>query len=109
EGAFREDRRVVKPGGRLLLLAVVRPSSPVSRWLVRTHFQRVLPLMARISTRSAPAQLLMKFYWDTIDQCVPPETILEALRRTGFVEAKVRRVYVLINEYTATKPLRERR
>ena len=37
--------------------------------------------MARISTRSEPAELLMKYYWDTIDRCVPPEAILDILRR----------------------------
>jgi demethylmenaquinone methyltransferase/2-methoxy-6-polyprenyl-1,4-benzoquinol methylase len=48
----------------------------------------------------------MKFYWDTIDQCVPPETILDVLRKTGFVDVKLQRTYVAINEYTATKPLK---
>jgi demethylmenaquinone methyltransferase/2-methoxy-6-polyprenyl-1,4-benzoquinol methylase len=44
------------------------------------------------------------FYWDTIDQCVPPETILAVLRKTGFIDVKLRRTYLMINEYTATKP-----
>src|SRR3989441_1220803 len=90
EVAFREYWRVLKPGGRILLLEGGRPSSPGSRWLVRTHFQRILPLMARVSTRSEPAPLLMKVYWGTRDQGVPPETILGGLRRTGFRAIQVR-------------------
>ena len=46
----------------------------------------------------------MKFYWDTIDQCVPPETILDVLQRNGFVDVK-RRVYCdFLSEYVAAKP-----
>jgi demethylmenaquinone methyltransferase/2-methoxy-6-polyprenyl-1,4-benzoquinol methylase len=103
--AFREYRRVLKPGGRLVLLEVSRPHSPVSRWLLRVHFQRILPLMARISTRSDPAELLMKYFWDTIDQCVPPETILEVLRRGGFVDVDRRTLFGFMSEYSAAKPL----
>jgi demethylmenaquinone methyltransferase/2-methoxy-6-polyprenyl-1,4-benzoquinol methylase len=104
EIAFREYRRVLKPGGRVLLLEVSRPKSRIMRWVIRTHFQRILPLMTRISTGSVPAVLLMKYYWDTIDQCVSPETILDVLRRNGFVDVK-RRVYCdFLSEYVATKP-----
>jgi demethylmenaquinone methyltransferase/2-methoxy-6-polyprenyl-1,4-benzoquinol methylase len=104
EVAFGEYRRVLKPGGRVLLLEVSRPRSRISRWLIQTHFQRVLPWLTRVSTGSAPAELLMKYYWDTIDKCVPPQTILDVLRRKGFVDAK-RRVYCgFLTEYVATKP-----
>jgi len=108
EVAFQEYRRVLKAGGRLLLLEVSRPPSRVSRWLIQAHFQHVLPLMTRISTRSEPAQLLMKYYWDTIDRCVPPETILDVLRRNGFVEVERRVVFGFLSEYVATKPPREK-
>jgi demethylmenaquinone methyltransferase/2-methoxy-6-polyprenyl-1,4-benzoquinol methylase len=74
--------------------------------MLRIYLQRILPFMTRLSTRSQPAQLLMKFYWDTIDQCVPPETILAVLRKTGFVDVKLQRTYLMINEYTATRPLK---
>jgi len=105
EVAFSEYRRVLKPGGRVLLLEVSRPRSRVMRWVIRNHFQRVLPWLTRITTRSEPAELLMKFYWDTIDQCVPPETILDVLRRNGFVDVK-RRVYCdFMSEYVAAKPI----
>jgi len=104
EAAFREYRRVLKPGGRVVLLEVSRPRSPVSRWLIRVHLQHILPLMARISTRSQPAQLLMKYYWDTIDRCVPPETILEVLRRGGFVDVNRGTLFGFLSEYSASKP-----
>ena len=104
EAAFREYRRVLKPGGRVVLLEVSRPRSPVSRWLIRVHLQHILPLMARISTRSEPAQVLMKYYWDTIDRCVPPETILEVLRRGGFVDVNRGTLFGFLSEYSASKP-----
>jgi demethylmenaquinone methyltransferase/2-methoxy-6-polyprenyl-1,4-benzoquinol methylase len=60
--------------------------------------------MARISTRSEPAELLMKYYWDTIDRCVPPQTILDVLRRDGFVDVGLRTFLGFLNEYSASKP-----
>jgi demethylmenaquinone methyltransferase/2-methoxy-6-polyprenyl-1,4-benzoquinol methylase len=104
EVAFREYWRILKPGGRVLLLEVSRPPSPLTRWLIRIHFQRVLPLIVRLSTKSEPAELLMKYYWDTIDRCVPPETILEVLRRSGFVGTDRYVLFGFFSEYTASKP-----
>jgi demethylmenaquinone methyltransferase/2-methoxy-6-polyprenyl-1,4-benzoquinol methylase len=105
ETAFAEYRRVLKPGGRLLLLEVSRPRSAVIRWAIRIYFQQVLPLIIRIGTGSPDARLLMKYYWDTIDECVPPAMILAALRQSGFVEVHYRVVGGCLSEYVAVKPL----
>jgi demethylmenaquinone methyltransferase/2-methoxy-6-polyprenyl-1,4-benzoquinol methylase len=104
ETAFAEYRRVLKPGGRLLLLEVSRPRSAVIRWAIRVYFQQILPLIIRIGTGSEDARLLMKYYWDTIDECVPAATILTALRQTGFVEVQHRVVGGCLSEYVARKP-----
>jgi demethylmenaquinone methyltransferase / 2-methoxy-6-polyprenyl-1,4-benzoquinol methylase len=104
ESTFQEYLRVLKPGGRVLLLEVSRPRSAMGRWLIRLHFQRVLPLVMRISTGSEPAEVLMKYYWDTIDRCVPPGTIVDVLSRTGFVDVERRLLFGFLSEYVAAKP-----
>ena len=71
---------------------------------MQTHFQRVLPMLTRLSTGSEPAELLMKYYWDTIDRCVAPETILGVLRRNGFVGVERRVFFGFLSEYVAVKP-----
>jgi demethylmenaquinone methyltransferase/2-methoxy-6-polyprenyl-1,4-benzoquinol methylase len=108
ETAFAEYRRVLKPGGRLLLLEISRPRSAVTRWVIRVHFQRVLPLLIRIATGNPDARLLMKYYWDTIAECVPPETTLAALRQVGFVDVEHRMLAGCLSEYAAVKPSRSR-
>jgi demethylmenaquinone methyltransferase / 2-methoxy-6-polyprenyl-1,4-benzoquinol methylase len=104
ETAFAEYRRVLKPGGRLLILEVSRPRYAVTRWAIRVYFQQVLPLIIRIGTASPDARLLMKYYWDTIDECVPPATILAALRQAGLVDVRHRLVGDCLSEYVALKP-----
>jgi len=78
----------------------------VARWLIRVYFQKVLPLVARLGTGSAQAELLMRYYWDTIAECVPPETILGVLRAGGFVDVGHRVRGGLLSEYVGVKPAR---
>lgn len=104
ESAFAEYRRVLKPGGRLLMLEISRPRSAVIRWAIRVYFKQVLPLIIRIGTRSPDARLLMTYYWDTIDECVPPPMILAALQQAGFVEVEYRLLGACLSEYVARTP-----
>jgi demethylmenaquinone methyltransferase/2-methoxy-6-polyprenyl-1,4-benzoquinol methylase len=48
----------------------------------------------------------MKYYWDTIDRCVPPEVILDSLRRHGFIGVERRVLFGFLSEYVATRPTR---
>ena len=64
--------------------------------------KRVVPLVTRVGTGSRPAARLMEYYWDTIENCVPPEVILDALRQAGF-EARRTVFGALLSEYVGSR------
>jgi demethylmenaquinone methyltransferase / 2-methoxy-6-polyprenyl-1,4-benzoquinol methylase len=100
EIAFRECLRVLAPGGRLIILEISRPPTAAMRMLIRVYLTRVLPLLMR----AAHARLLMQYYWETIDACVPPERIMDVLGHCGFVDIH-RKVWGTVHtEYIASKP-----
>jgi demethylmenaquinone methyltransferase/2-methoxy-6-polyprenyl-1,4-benzoquinol methylase len=100
---FREYHRVLRPGGRLLVLEISRPASRAGLFAARLYLKHLVPLVTRLGTGSAAAQRLMDYYWDTIEHCVPPAAILEAMRANGF-EATRRVQGGLLSEYVGLKP-----
>jgi demethylmenaquinone methyltransferase/2-methoxy-6-polyprenyl-1,4-benzoquinol methylase len=101
---FREYLRVLRPGGRLWILEGHVPRSALGHKLTRFVWARLIPGMTLLSTRSREAKELMDYYWDTVEQCVPPETILQAMREAGFEDTRFQVVVPgAFCEYTGRK------
>jgi len=100
---FGEYLRALKPDGRLLLLEITRPASKLGLVLARVYFRTLVPLVTRIATGSVDAAELMRFYWDTIQMCVPPAMVIQALERAGFSGVQRTVVYGIFSEYTGLR------
>lgn len=102
--AFAEYFRVLRPGGRVLLLEIAAPPAGPALALARWYLGVAVPRLTRLLTRSADAELLTRYYWETIAECVPAEVILAALRAGRFAPVRRRTVATVLNEYEGVKP-----
>jgi demethylmenaquinone methyltransferase/2-methoxy-6-polyprenyl-1,4-benzoquinol methylase len=82
--ALEEIRRVLVPGGSLVVLEFAMPTVPVLSGLYRFYFRNLLPRIGRRLSDSASA-------YDYLPDSVPAfpqrDAFLERLRASGFVEA----------------------
>ena len=100
--AFTEYRRVLKPGGIVLLLEICRPRSGVMLAISRFYIKTVLGIAFALSTGKDDMKTLMAYWWDTTEFCVPPETILGSLQEAGFGECSVSELFNgLLRDYRA--------
>jgi demethylmenaquinone methyltransferase/2-methoxy-6-polyprenyl-1,4-benzoquinol methylase len=101
--AFQQYHRVLKPGGKLLILEATKPSGRVGAFLFKAYFGKIYPFLTQVFTRSRDAREMMAYFWETMDACVRPASVLEALTAAGFTEVKRQSLLGLFSEYTAVK------
>lgn len=102
--ALSEFHRTLKPGGRLLVLEITLPVSRPGRWALKTYMRLLVPTLARLVTRARHTPKLWRYYWDTIEACIPPEQVCAELRAAGFTDVKRYVELGIFSEYTATRP-----
>lgn len=100
---FAEYRRVLRPGGKLLILDFARPRSLIGYGVTRVFLRMIVPLLSRLFAGGREAEVLMRYCWDTVDQSVPATRIAPALEQAGFTGLRVTTWAGVFVEYAAER------
>jgi len=100
---LREMLRVLKPGGRAVILELSEPERFLMRTLYRFYLRRVIPWVGRLLTGHAREYLYLPA---SIEQVPQGEAMLALLRNAGFTDCR-RETYTsgICSCYTGCAPL----
>ena len=103
DATFREYRRVLKDGGKALVLDVTIPDSLFGSLIFKAYFKHILPMLTLVFSRNREAYRLMKYYWETMEQMTGHDDVAEIMREAGFRTVTHRVLLGCFSEYEAVR------
>jgi demethylmenaquinone methyltransferase/2-methoxy-6-polyprenyl-1,4-benzoquinol methylase len=86
-GAFREQWRVTRPGGRVVVLESSPPKDNLLRPFIKIHLNTVIPTLGRLITGEADAY---RYLPDSTQGFQGPDELAATMRAAGFVDVGYR-------------------
>lgn len=82
--AVREFRRVLRPGGRLIVLEFAEPGLPPVRWFNNLYCRRIMPVTATLI--SGDRSGAYKYLPRSVETFMPPDDLKNLMVAVGLVE-----------------------
>ncbi|MEI6168455.1 MAG: ubiquinone/menaquinone biosynthesis methyltransferase [bacterium] len=82
--AFQEMRRVLRPGGTVVILELTKPVAALPRLVHHFHTQQVIPFLGALLSQGSAYRYLA----DSIEHFPPPDAIVSEMTNAGFVQAR---------------------
>jgi demethylmenaquinone methyltransferase/2-methoxy-6-polyprenyl-1,4-benzoquinol methylase len=101
EAALGEMFRVLRPGGRLVILEFAPPPQGPLMWGYRLYLARFMPALAGLLSRDEGEAY--RYLADTVESFPPPAELAAQLRSLGFTVAVERLTAGIVAIHTATK------
>jgi demethylmenaquinone methyltransferase/2-methoxy-6-polyprenyl-1,4-benzoquinol methylase len=102
-GAFGEQLRVTRPGGRVVVLESSPPKDNVLKPFIRIHLNTVIPTLGKLVTGESDAY---RYLPDSTQGFQSPEQLAETMRAAGFVNVRYRLfMFGTIGVHVGQKPI----